>query len=221
MIVFNIYAVGLAIVLAIIFFLMSLVMPDYLMESDLGMIIFAVTGTFISGIAEVAGLRARLFWIPAWVLGLLASLYLTFTEYGWIGILSLVGVLIGLLAIIIVLVYVFERKAWANAPRELAMLDDIQDTDSQNFWEQLKDSFFFASMMDYTPEMCEHNVSVINTMEQKEMGFEALTVLKDEFQSHVGKPRGSKIEINSDLTDQINEFIDERIESYEENEEED
>ena len=69
-------------------------------------------------------------------------------------------------------------------------------------------------MMNYTHEICEHNLSVIKLVEQRTIHLEGLENLKEEMIK--GAERGSEIDVNSEVTDIVNEYIDQQLEAFEE-----
>ena len=152
MIVFNAFAIVVAIIVAIISAPLFYFAPDF-MDGSYGDITIAAIALVVSGIGEVAGLEARVFWLPVWLWSIIAMGMFLYDEWGWWGPAGagVVGVT-GVVAMIL-----FARKAeiedWANAPRELDLaraLVDNPESREQRF-EHLQAAFFSPVFMSETP----------------------------------------------------------------------
>lgn len=216
MIVFNIHAVIVGIILFIVLGILSWIMPDYLVESDLGIIILVLVGTVIAGITEAMGIKGRLFWLPMWLIGVIASLVLIFMEYSWLGLGALAGGIIGVVVLLLGISYAVENKEWNNAPRAFNEVQRINNPEEKEYWQALKEALFIPALKNYTHEMCAHNLLVLDTMNRNGINFDELATFR--VKTEEGAIRGNKINIESTDTDPITEYLDEKLKSFEEEE---
>lgn len=218
MIIFNLNAIAVGIIIAVIVGPIYWLMPDEFANSPMGLIILGSIGTFIAGIVEAGGLKGRLFFLPMWLIGVVGTIGYTFMEFSWKGIGILIGVLVLAVALILVLAYFMEKSEWNNAFKNFQELKKMKNTDDKAFWEQVNDSKFFPGMMNYTNLMCEHNMEVLAYMKFVGIEWEEIEALIPVFQQ--GSVRGNEIDVDSELTDAFEARLGELLEGFEEQENE-
>lgn len=218
MIVFNIYAIAVGIIIAVICGPIYWLMPDDFANSPLGMIILGTIATFIAGICEAGGLKGRLFFLPMWLMGVVGTIGYTFMEFSWKGIGILAGVLMALVGLIFLLAYFLEKSEWNNAFKEFQELKKMKNTEEKAFWEQVEKAKFIPGMMNYTNAMCEHNFEVLAYLKFVGIEWEEVEALIPVFQQ--AGVRGNEIDIDSELTDAFEARLAEKLEEFEESEEE-
>lgn len=214
MIIFNFYAIAVGIIIAVIVGPIYWLMPDHFADSSMGIIILACIGTFVAGITEAMGLKGRLFFLPMWLLGIIGTLGFTFMEYGWKGLGVIGGVLVVAVGLLILLAYYMEKGEWNDAYGHFQELKKMKNTEEKAFWEQVEKSKFFASMMNYTNLMCEHNMEVLAYLKFVGIEWEEIEVLFPVFQK--ASVRGSEIDIETKDTDAFEARLREVLEGFEE-----
>lgn len=109
MIVFNLYAIAVLAIIAVIVGPIYWLLPDSFAESPLGQVILMSIATLIAGLCEAGGLKGRLFFLPMWIIGIIGSIGFTYFEFGWIGIASLVGIIALVIGLFMLLLYSSEK----------------------------------------------------------------------------------------------------------------
>lgn len=217
MIIFNLYAIVVGLIIAIILGPIYWLMPDDFANGPSGLIILGTLGTFIAGICEAAGLKGRLFFLPMWLIGVVGTIGFTYLSYGWKGIGVLAAVLIALVGIIFLIVYLMEKSDWNNAFKEFQELKKMKNIEEKGFWEQVEKAKFIPSMMNYTHLICEHNFEVLAYLKFVGIEWEEIEALIPVFQQAAA--RGTTININAELTDAFEGRLAEKLEEFDDMEE--
>jgi hypothetical protein len=217
MIVFNLYAIAVGLIIAVIVGPIYWLMPNDFANSPLGIIILGTLGTFIAGICEAAGLKGRLFFLPMWLIGVVGTIGFTYLSFSWKGIGILAGVLLALVGLVFLIAYFMEKSEWNNAFKEFQELKKMKNTEDQSFWQQVEKAKFIPGIMNYTHLMCEHNFEVLAYLKFIGIEWEEIEVLIPVFQQAAA--RGTAIDINSELTDAFEARLAEKLEEFEETEE--
>ena len=215
MIIFNLNAIAVGIIIAVICGPIYWLMPDHFANSPLGMIILASIATVLAGLSELGGLKGRLFFLPMWLLGILGTIAFTYFEFGWTGIGILGGGLVLVFALLFLLVYLSEKSDWNNAYQHFTALKKMKDLNTKAFWEQVEKAKFFPSMMSNTHRMCQHNLEVLLYMKAAGVDWEEIEALIPVF--HESSIQGNEIQVDSELTDAFEARLAEVLAGYEEN----
>ena len=217
MIIFNLYAILVAIVILIfwlpIHFVASVIFPGYESNEQLGLIVFMVIATVVSGGTESAGVPGRLFFLPMWLVGILGTLFLVTQEFGWIGIGVTVASAIGLIGLLVYLLYASENKTWQQAPIELVECQRIQDSSTKDFWEHFQKALFLPVMKDYTPSICQHNLQCVELLRNLGVDWPIIDGIKQRFELNLNNH--GDIKIDEKLTDELKEMISGQLETFE------
>lgn len=216
MIIFNVYAIAVLAIIAVIVVPIYWLLPDSFAESPMGQIILMTIATVIAGLCEIGGLKGRLFFLPMWIIGIIGTIGFTYVEFGWIGIASLVGILALVLGLFFILLYSSEKSDWKNAFNHFLELKKIKHTENKAFWEQVKKSIFIPSMMSYSHRICEHNLEVLTYMKSLGIEWEEMDALVPVFQQ--ASVQGNTIDIESELTDAFEARLSETLYGFEEKE---
>lgn len=222
MIVFNLPAIIVAVLIGIVYWLVSLLIPDsWLQTDDNNVFVVLVVGSVVSIITEFVGLKGRVFWLPMWLFGLVGTAIVSFGKWGWWGPIGMAVIGGAVFGGLILLGRKAEMKEWENAPNSLAELQRqfAAGTHTKEFWEALQTAFFKPSWMKYTAEVCQHNLIVMDVLDKTEG-------LDDESNSAIDKYRAlaeegtqqreKPIKIPGEVEDGISKIIEKRLEYFEE-----
>lgn len=92
----------------------------------------------------------------------------------------------------------------------------MKHTENKAFWEQVKNSIFIPSMMNYTHRICEHNLEVLKYLKSLGIEWEEIDALMPVFQQ--ASVQGNTIDIESELTDAFEARLSETLDGFEEKE---
>jgi len=162
-----------------------------------------------SFIGKRTGINGRLFFIPMWILSIPFALIVTFSVYGWIGILVTVGIFALPIAVGLFLSYNSEQKR----AQEIDYAEIILPTKNDkpiDYWKKIKELFFFPSFAKFSPSVCNYNYKILEKMEAENIELKSLSDLKKELQT--GKNSfDTEVKINSDLKNNFLNEIDDII----------
>ncbi|MCB9232724.1 MAG: hypothetical protein H6581_13720 [Bacteroidia bacterium] len=220
MIVFNIPAVIVAALIGLVYWLVSLLIPDSWLNTDgNNVFLMLIIGTIVSVISETVGLKGRLFWLPMWLFGLLGTGFVSYGKWGWIGPVGMVVIGAGIFGGLILLSRRVEKKEWENAPNALAELQRqfSLGTNTPDFWQAMKTAFFQPSFMKNTPEVCQHNLIVIDVLKESGEWNEESSAAIEKYRTLVesGVISQAPVKIPSEVVEEIEKIIDGRIELME------
>jgi len=163
-VIYNLWALLVGAVIAFAGLMLYTVAPAAFSEANAGWTIGLLVTVFGGG-AEVAGLRARLFFLPIWLFG---TIVLGFTAYGHVGI---VAFIIPLGSVVLGICWMVrssnKRQAqhWAKAKESIITLKDfVGDTATIGFWILVKESLHFPQHGDLTQEILSHNLQVTQSV---------------------------------------------------------
>lgn len=156
MIVFNLLAIPVVIVIGIVYGALAFLFPSF-MDGPYGDLVMSGVALVIGGVAELAGIKGRLFWLPIWFLALCVGIYQAWALWGWIG-LAGGGVL---LVVAIGLLLLGGRAAEAGmlkeAPQHLeAARAALFANDSEKFWEEMELAYLPPAFGKVSPELALH-----------------------------------------------------------------
>lgn len=209
MIIFNFYAI--LIVLMTIVFSIPVYILNYfnVISEDLTVVLVCWILLISSFIGKRTGINGRLFFIPMWILSIPFALIVTFSVYGWIGILVTVGIFALPIAVGLFLSYNSEQKR----AQEIDYAEIILPTKNDkpiDYWKKIKELFFFPSFAKFSPSVCNYNYKILEKMEAENIELKSLSDLKKELQT--GKNSfDTEVKINSDLKNNFLNEIDDII----------
>jgi hypothetical protein len=199
-IIFNLWAIPVALVIYLIVLGVEHVAPGLMTESRSGWTI-GVVATLVGAVCDLVGIRARVFLMPIWMIGLGIIGY----HVGWPGIAAFVALLI------VGGIFLFrgakdkEAIEWQKVQEELvkagappAARDEVQ------FWEWVKQMLFLPIWLGFTPDLCQHNLKILRAI--REAG---LSLTPDEnaklqtlekflvISQSASKPPGSEVKIQN------------------------
>jgi hypothetical protein len=160
MIIFNLWAIPVGIVALVAVYLLGHIWPAS-MGPPVGGWTTGVIFFFVGGVAELVGMKARLFFLPIWLIGLGIIGY----QMGVVG--SVIFVVLLLAAMIAI-----HRK---TKKQEAATWADLQSAppipppvgaDETQFWTWAKDSLFLPVCTDYTPDVCAHDLRILKLIRE-------------------------------------------------------
>ena len=223
MIVFNLPAIIVAVIIAIIYGIFSFILPDSWLSDDSGFVVFFSIATVVSALLEVVGVKGRLFWLPMWLFGLVGLGIFTYSGYGGMGLAVIGGVAVAMIGGFGYLMVATERSEKREAPDKLREAKQaLAEADGKKFWNAIKASLLQPFFTKFTREDCKHNIQVVELLQEalasKPNVVEQLESLKKEYEN--GMRADGKIKINSEILDPISEMIDKMVEKFDDDEEE-
>jgi hypothetical protein len=158
MIFFNLWAlpVGLAVLVAL--YVLAHLWPASMQPPFVGWtqgVVLVVVGSVADGV----GMKARLFFLPFWLIGLGVMGY----EVGIVG--SVVFVVLLLAAMIALHRKTKRQEAATWAALQSAPPPPIAPDETQ-FWTWVKDSLFLPVCTDYTPDVCAHDLRILRLIRE-------------------------------------------------------
>lgn len=214
MIIFNLYAILVAIICFIvylpIFMVVRFLFPD-VSEEMIGLI-FMGTATIVSGICEACGAPGRLFFLPMWLIGGFLTFFMAIAAFGWsgVGILFVVG--IGMMGMLYVVARKMEQGEWASAPVALLNCQQVGDPSSKEFWEHFKKAFFAPDVLSLTPEMAKHNVRCLDLLRATAIEWPEIPDLRSAFDARANA--GSEEDPDSEQVEAFKGKVTERLEAF-------
>lgn len=120
-----------------------------------------ISAIVVGGIADLVGLKARLFFLPIWLIGL----GIVCLQLGWPGTVLLVVIAAASVAWLFRWGNKKEREDWEKAQQELiASTAPAPGVSEREFWEWVKARLFLPISMKFTPQLCEHNLCVLRVI---------------------------------------------------------
>ncbi len=168
MIIFNLVAipVGIAIVLvmwAVGYFWPSAVTPPLLWWT------YGLVTLGVGGVAELAGLRARLFFLPVWLIGVGLVAY----KIGLAGSIAFVGLVVAGLIWSNRKTKKTEAATWEKLRYVSRTLPLQTGRDETAVWEWVQATLFLPLCTVYTPEICAHNLAVLKSLRESGVSLNA------------------------------------------------
>jgi len=209
MIIFNIYAILIA--LMVVIFSIPVFLLNYfnVIGDDLSVVLISWIILGCSVIGKQSGINGRLFFIPMWIISIPIPFIATFGSYGWTGILITIGVFAVLIGSILFLSYKSEKRK----EQEIDYAEIIFPTKEDkpiDYWNKIKDLFFFPSFVKLSPAICQYNLRVIEKIEAENLELKSLADLKNELLN--GKNSfEADVKINSNVKNNFFTEIDEII----------
>ena len=198
MIIFNLWAIPVGIVIWLILLGLERFSPSLVAGTHFGWAL-GIVATGVGGLLEFVGVSGRLFFIPIWAIGLGIICF----HFGWIG--------TGIFAVVLVAgaVWLFKKAA----KKEIADWDKVQlefikspaapvDGSEAQFWNWIKTMLFLPCWMKFTPELCDHNLKVLEALKGAKTSFSAAEIKQIEVletflkaAKTAAKPVGSEVKI--------------------------
>lgn len=161
MIVFNAFAIVVGLAVGICVGPLYWLFPNF-MQTTWGSVLAFGIMTVVSLIADFAGLKGRLFWLPMWLWGLIGIGFNLHTAWGWVGIAAAAGAVVLSFVLLGVLAAVNDRRAWAQAVGSLnSARDAFTKGNADEAWPLLEKAYFAPSWMTETSETSRHNLEVL------------------------------------------------------------
>ena len=212
MIIFNLYAIVVAI------FILIGALPIFalryfdLIGDQLALVLVAWETLLVSAVSHRAGIKGRLFFLPMWILAIPTAFIITYAIYGWAGIASVVGPVLGFVGLMLFLGYRSERKRADNIVFESGDLP-YDEANPLEFWKALKEKLFFPTFLGLNEQICDFNARVLKYVERYPLSMASLPAFRAEMESHAQV--FDKKRLNQDLLKAFNDEIDTRIQTLE------
>lgn len=161
-VIFNITALVAVLGTAAVAWLVYWFFPEGWLSKGTENIIFLVLLTLISGFMEAIKLRPRLFWVPVSIWSTLLLAYVSYDDYGAMG-LSVLALSSGLLiASVIYGAMRLDKRNWVLAQQLFAEMQHLPaDPTQKSLWKTLEECLYDPYISRYTsPKVCEHNLKV-------------------------------------------------------------
>lgn len=212
MIIFNIYAIVVALLTALFASPVLLLYYFNVIDKDITNILVGWILLAVSIGAKQSNVNARLFFIPMWILSIPVPFMLTYVAYGWIGILVTLGIFVSIIGIVYLLLYNAERKKVQQI--EYATIDIPNKADDNvEYWNKVKEAFFIPTFVKFTPSICHYNLNVIEKLSSQNTELQTL----DEFKKEMIAGKNSNdttVKINSTTVNNLLAEIDNIIIYY-------
>lgn len=167
MLVFNAFAIVVGIIVALLVWPLNHFAPEF-MDGTYGNIVIASIALVVSGIGEVAGVKARVFWLPVWLWSIGILGYLLYGEWGWYGPAGAGVVGVAGVGAMLYFARKAEQEEWAAAPRELEMARALVDNPEsrEQCFTHLNAAFFSPAFMSESAEIWTHQRGVLAVAQQ-------------------------------------------------------
>jgi hypothetical protein len=205
-ILFNLWAIPVGILIYIILLGLEHLLPITMTEPHRGWTL-GIVSTLVGAGCDLLGIKGRVFFLPIWLIGLGIICY----HLGWPGTVAFIGLLV------IGGIGLFkgakkkEISDWAKAQEEAVRAGmPPASNDEVQFWEWVKRILFLPIWLDYTPDLCQHNIKVLRAIQEsgpsvtpeekaKLQAFEQLLVAAQT----ASKPPGSELKIQGPVGDLV------------------
>lgn len=160
LIIFNLWAIPVGIVIVLLGLGIGSIFPA--LRDTYPTYMAGALMIIVGGISDRLGAKARVFFMPIWLIGI-GLIGLEIGPVGWIGlsILAVVG---------IVFLSRWSRKvtaeAWEKTSRDFTQSPTPPTGKERDFWQWTKTVLFVDALAKYTPEICEHNLKVLQAIKQ-------------------------------------------------------
>jgi hypothetical protein len=170
-----------------------------------------VVATVLGGICDWVGIKGRVFFVPIWLLGLGLICF----QLGVPGTIAFIALLIAGGVWIFMAAKKKEPVDWQKAQEAIIKsAAPSADTDESAFWAWVKATLFLPVWMNFTPELCQHNLKVLQSIRQSGIPLtpdeNAKIRALEEFLARAqaaSKPPGSEVKIQT----AVEKVVDDRI----------
>jgi hypothetical protein len=209
MIIFNLWAIPVVALIFVALLGIEHFRPDAVASPHFAFTLGIVTSV-IGGVCEWIGIKGRLFFLPIWLIGLGIFCF----TLGWTGSIGFIAMLI---AIGIWFFNVGRKKEiaqWDKAQQTLLTAAPDPYADEAAFWEWISTALFLPMWMNFTPELCRHDLAVLQPIRKSGIPLmpkenQRLGVLEQFLvtaQSAARPPSG-----NAKLFDPVSDLIEKRL----------
>ena len=215
--IFNLHFLLVAIII------MAVVGPTYLlfpgfMAGEYGDITCFGLAAFVCIVTELLGLKARLFFLPLWLLALVSCAGELHEHWGWAGIAAATAAVTFAAGMLLLRAWQNEKKEWEEAPARLAAARGCTGPGrTEEMWDHMAAAYLVPVFTKHSPLVCRHNLEVLAFLqsqlsapipqEQSELIGE-LDEIYNRGAAH-GSP-GEPIDVDGDLTNALEELITDR-----------
>jgi hypothetical protein len=210
MVIFNLWAVPAVIVILVIMHFAARFFPQLADQS----IISWPTGIIaivVGGIFDLVGLKARLFFLPIWLIGVV----IVCIQIGWPGTVLLIVIAIAGVAWIFRSGRKKEREDWEKAQQELMRsTSPPAGATERELWEWVKARLFLPLSMRFTPQICDHNLCVVRVIKTSgpaltEEETAKISTLEDFLMRSKGESK--PLQIEPELQKAVTDVVDKRL----------
>jgi len=200
MIIFNLWAIPVGILIYLILQGVEHVSPALMAEPRSGWTI-GIVSTLVGAVCDLVGIKGRVFLLPIWMIGLGIISY----RLGWPGTLVFVALLVFGAIRLFKGAKKKEAADWQKLQAEAVNAGARPaPADEGRFWEWVKATLFLPTWLDFTPELCQHNLKVLRTIHEsgvwlapdEQAKLQALEKFLTTAQT-ASKPPGSEMSIQS------------------------
>src|SRR3954462_7550013 len=160
MIIFNLWAIPVCLVIWLVLLGIEHWVPALATNAHFAFTL-GVVAAVMGGACELIGISGRLFLVPIWMLGIGIMCF----QIGWIGTLFFAVAVVAGAVVLFRKATRKERADWDKVQLELikSPAAPIDGTEAQ-FWSWIKTMLFLPLWMKLTPEVCEHNLKILQAM---------------------------------------------------------
>lgn len=210
MVIFNLWAVPAVIVILVVMHFAQRFFPQLANQSILSWPT-GITAIVVGGIFDLVGLKARLFFLPVWLIGI----GIICLQMGWSGTVLLIVIAAAGIAWIFRSGRKKEREDWEKAQQELVRsTSPPAGATEREFWEWVKARLYLPIWMKFTPQLCDHNLCVLRVIKASgppltEEERVKLSTLDDFLMRGKGasKPLGIEPELQKAVTDVVDKRL--------------
>lgn len=157
---FNLWAIPVGLVVLLIWSMILRTVPSF-EKNPHELLVLAIVTTVVSGIAECFGIKSRVFFLPVWLVGI----GIACCQFGLPGVIAMT--IVGGAGIIVLFRRTKQREsqAWKQAQENVLKINQAPGWPEAEFWRWVERTLFLPILMDFTPAVCEHNLRVIQSIQ--------------------------------------------------------
>ena len=211
MVIFNLWAIPVGIVILLIVYGLEYFFPQIATEARRTWTA-GIAAVVVGGISDLVGLKARLFFLPVWLIGIAIICF----QIGWPGTILLVVIAIAGVTWMFRAGKKKEVKDWETAQQELLKSTSPPKggTSEREFWEWVKARLCLPVWMKFTPKLCDHNLCVLQAIKTSGPPLTADEAAKiTELENFLKRAQGAAQPVGSEVNLQtvVEALIDKRL----------
>jgi len=161
MLIFNVWAIVVGLIILLVYWPIYRFFPG-VTNGPHSALVFGLITTVVGGVTEWFGIKGRLFFVPIWLIGVGIVCF----QVGTVGIVAFVCIAGSALFWMMKQGKKKEAEAWKKAQSELAHAQLASTGEPTHFWKWVNDALFLPNLMDFTPDICRHDLEILKVVEK-------------------------------------------------------